>query len=172
MNMEIINRYKVVLVLALIVIVGVFSFFYRMHHNDVKVLTEFLASYEKFDKAISDFSVPVFASNLDLNKTNDLESKAGDALIKLNTKAAARLSSLTKNDAALMSKMLEIADFSVKELDNLRAYKRAIQSKNADLDGLAKEYGELTSKRKTAYARFQGLAPLGTFDELGHYTKD
>jgi len=71
-----------------------------------------------------------------------------------------------------MSKMLEIADFSGKELDNLRAYKRAIQSKNADLDGLAKAYGELTSKRKTAYARFQGLAPLGTFDELGHYTKD
>jgi tRNA A37 N6-isopentenylltransferase MiaA len=143
-----------------------------MYNNDVKALTEFLASYEKFDKAISDFSVPVFASNLDLNKANDLESKAGDALIKLNTKAAARLSSLTKNDAALMSKMLEIADFSGKELDNLRAYKRAIQSKNADLDGLAKEYGELTSKRKTAYARFQGLAPLGTFDELGHYTKD
>jgi len=170
--MEIIKKYKVVLVLALIVIVGVFSFFYRMHNNDVKALTEFLASYEKFDKAISDFSVPVFASNLDLNKTNDLESKAGDALIELNTKAAARLSSLTKNDAALMSKMLEIEDFSGKELDNLRAYKRAIQSKNADLDGLAKEYGELTSKRKTAYARFQGLAPLGTFDELGHYTKD
>ena len=170
--MEFIKKYKVLLFLALIVIVGIFFFFYRMHNNDVKALTEFLASYEKFDKAISDFSVPVFASNLDLNKTNDLESKAGGALIELNTKAAARLSSLTKNDAALMSKMLEIADFSGKELDNLRAYKRAIQSKNADLDGLAKEYGELTSKRKTAYARFQGLAPLGTFDELGHYTKD
>ena len=170
--MEIIKKYKVVLVLALIVIVGVFSFFYRMHNNDVKALTEFLASYEKFDKAISDFFVPVFASNLDLNKTNDLESKAGDALIELNTKAAARLSSLTKNDAALMSQMLEIADFSGKELDHLRAYKRAIQNINADLDALAKEHGELTSKRKTAYARFQGLAPLGTFDELGHYTKD
>jgi hypothetical protein len=170
--MEIIKKYKGGLVLALIVMVGVFSFFYRMHHNDVKALTEFLASYEKFNKAISDFSVPVFASNLDLNKTNDLESKAGDALIELNTKAAARLSSLTKNDAALMGKMLEIADFSGKELDNLRAYKRAIQSKNADLDRLAKEYGGLTSKRKTTYARFQGLAPLGTFDELGHYTKD
>jgi len=145
--------------------------FYRMHHNDVKALREFLASYEKFDKAISDFSIPVFASNLDLNKTNDLESKAGDVLIELNAKAAARLSSLTKNDAELMSEMLVIADFSGKELDNLRAYKSAVQSKNADLDGLAKESGDLTSKRKSAYARFQGLAPLGTFDELGHYTK-
>ncbi len=170
--MEIIKKYKVVLVLVIIVIVSVFSFFYRMHNNDIKALTEFLASYEKYDKEISDFSAPVLASNLDLNKTDDLESKAGHALIELNTKAAARLSSLIKNDAALMSKMLEIADFSGKELDNLRAYKRAIQSKNADLDGLAKEYGDLTSKRKTAYVRFQGLAPLGTFDELGHYTKD
>jgi hypothetical protein len=172
MNMEIIKKYKVVLVLALIVIVGVFSFFYRMHNNDIKALTEFLASYEKFDKAISGFSVPVFASNLDLNKTNDLESKAGDALIELNTKATFRLSSLIKNDGLIPPSALEIADFSGKELESLKAYKRAIQSKNADLDGLAKEYGDLASKRKAAYARFQGLAPLGTFDELGHYTKD
>lgn len=68
--------------------------------------------------------------------------------------------------------MLKIANLSKKELDNLSAYKKAIQSKNADLNRLAKEYGELTSERKTAYASFQGLAPLGTFDELGHYTKD
>lgn len=161
--MEIIKKYKVVLILALIVIVGVFSFFYRMGNNDVKKLTEFSASYEKFDKAISDFSI---------GEAADLESKAGDALIELNQNASARISSLTKNDGQFMSIMLEIADFSGKELDNLRAYKKAIQSKNADLDGLAKKYGELTSKRKTAYVRFQGLAPLGTFDELGHYTKD
>lgn len=96
--MEIIKKYKVVLVLALIVIVGVFSFFYRMHNNDIKALEDFLASYEKFDKAISDFSVPVFTSNLDLNKTDDLESEAGDALIELNHNASARISSLTKND--------------------------------------------------------------------------
>jgi len=167
-----IKKFKIVLVLALLVIAVIFSLFYRMHHNDIKALTEFLASYENFEKAISGFPVPVIASNLDLDKSNDLESKAGDALIEMSTKAAARLSSLTKNDAALMSQMLEIADFSGKELDHLRAYKRAIQNINADLDALAKEHGELTSKRKTAYARFQGLAPLGTFDELGHYTKD
>ena len=172
MNMEIIKKYKVLLVLALVVLVGAFLFFYRFYHNDVKALEDFSASYENYDKAISDFSVPVFETNLDLNKTDDLESKASDALIELNTKAAFRLSSLIKNDSAIPPLALEIADFSGKELDNLRAYKKAVQSKNADLNGLAKEYGELTSKRKTAYARFQGLAPLGTFDELGHYTKD
>jgi hypothetical protein len=160
MNMEIIKKYKRLIILALVVLAGVFSFFYSFHHNDVKTIEGFSASYEKFDKVISDFSVPVFVSNLDLNKTDDLESKAGDALIELNIKAAARLSSLTKNDAALMSTMLEIVDFSGKELDNLRAYKRAIQSKNADLDGLVKEHGDLTSKRKTSYVHFQELAGL------------
>jgi len=151
MNMEIIKKYKALLIFALVVIVGVFFFFSRFYHNDTKALTDFVASYEKFDKAISDFSI---------GETDDLESKAGDALIELNTKAAVRISSLVENDAEIMSKELEIAEFSGKELDNLRASKRAIQSKNADLDGLAKEYGDLNSKRKTAYARFQELAGL------------
>ena len=161
--MEIMKKYKVLLILALVVIVGVFFFFSRLYHNDIKALEGFVASYEKFDKAISDFSI---------SKTDDLESKASDALIELNTKATFRLSSLIKNDGLIPPSALEIADFSGKELESLQAYKRAIQSKNADLDGLAKEYGDLASKRKAAYARFQGLAPLGTFDELGHYTKD
>ena len=151
MNMEIIKKYKVLLILALVVIVSIFFFFYRFYHNDVKALEDFLASYEKFDKAILDFSI---------SKNDDLESKAGDAFIKLNIKATFRISSLIKNDAELMDKAREIADLSGKELESLRAYKRAIQSKNTGLDGLAKEYGDLTNKRKTAYARFRELAEL------------
>lgn len=172
--MEIIKKYKVFLVLVLIMIVSVFFFFYRMYHKDVKALEGFLASYKKFDKAISDFSKPVFAANLDgapalvqfnkiysqitnsilnaglkgerlalakeaiginndlldyLNRTDNLESKAGDAFIELNAKAAARISSLIKNDGGLMSTAREIADFSGKELDDLGAYKRAIEDK-------------------------------------------
>ena len=150
MHMIIITKYKVLLVLALVVIVGVSFFFARIYHKDIKALEGFLASYETFDKAISDFS---------MSKTDDLESKAGDALIELNTKAIFRLSSLIKNDAELMDQALEVADLSGKELESLRAYKRAIQSKNSDLDGLAKEYGDLTSKRRAAYAGFQGLGP-------------
>ena len=148
--MEIFKKYKVLLVLALVVIVGVFLFFSFMYHNDIKALEGFLASYVTFDRAISDFSI---------SKTDDLESKAGDALIELNTKATFRLSSLIKNDAELMDQALEVADHSGKELESLRAYKRAMQSKSSDLDGLAKEYGDLTSKRRAAYARFQGLGP-------------
>ena len=148
--MENFKKYKVLLVLALVMIVGVFLFFSRMYHNDIKALEGFLASYETYDKAISDYSI---------GKTADLESKARDALIELNTKATFRLSSLIKNDAELMDQALEVADHSGKELESLRAYKRAIQSKSSDLDGLAKEYGDLTSKRRAAYARFQGLGP-------------
>ncbi len=112
----------------------------------------FSTSFEKFDKAISDFFI---------DETDNLEGKAANALIELNTKAVSfRLSSLVKNDAELMTKALEIADFSGREMDNLKAYKQAIKSKNADSDGLANECGDLTGKRKTAYARFQKLAGL------------
>jgi hypothetical protein len=150
--MEIIKKYKAFLVLALVLLTGAFFFFYHFGHNDDQALSSFSASYEKFDKAISDLST---------DETDGLESKARDALIELNTKAAAfRLSSLTKNDAELMNKAREIADLSGKELDSLRVYKRAIQSKSADLDGLAKKYGDLTSKRKTSRASFQELAGL------------
>jgi len=151
MNMEIVKKNKVLLVLALVVIVVFFFFFIRLYHHDVKALEDFVASYKKFDKAISDFSI---------SKTDDLENKASNAIIELSAKATFRLSSLIKNDALIPPLALEIADFSGKELDNLSSYKRAMQSKNADLNVLAIEYGDLTSKRKDAYARFQELAEL------------
>jgi len=147
--MEIFKKYKVLLVFALVVIVGVFLFFSLMYHNNIKALEGFLASYAIFDQAISDFS---------LSKTDGLESKAGDALIELQTKARFRLSSLIKNDAQLMDQALEAADLARRELESLRIYKSGFQSQNADLDGSAKEYRVLAGKRKAAFARFQGLS--------------
>ncbi len=129
---KIIENYKVLLVLALIVIAGVFFFVFRLHQGDVKALTEFVASYEKFDKAVSSYS---------LGGTDDLKSKANAALVELNASSAVRISSLVQHDAELMSTELEIADFSAKELAGLSAYKSS-------------------DKRKTAYARFQELAGL------------
>lgn len=151
MIMEIIKKYKWVIILALVVLGGVFFFFYRFYHNDVKALADFSASYEKFDKAISDYSI---------SKTEDLESQAGRALLELKTKANFRLSSLIKNDAELMDQAHEVANLSGRELGSLRVYERAVQSKNADLDRLAKECGVLTGKRKAGYARFQELAGI------------
>jgi hypothetical protein len=153
MNMEIIKKHKWLPIVVLAVLAGVFFFFYRLYHNDVKELTDFSASYEKFDKAISDLS---------MSKTDGLERIAGDAFIELNIKAAFRLSSLIKNDAKLMDQAREVADLSGRELESLRVYKEAIQRKNVDLDGLVKEYVDLTGKRKVAYACFQELAGLKT----------
>ena len=146
--MGIIKKNKLLLVLALAVIGAFFFFFVRLYHRDVKALEDFVASYKKFDKAIADFS---------LGRTADLENIAGNALGELRAKAAFRLSSLIKNDALIPPLALDIADFSGKELDNLSFYIRAMRSKNADLNVLAKEYGDLSSKRKDAYARFQEL---------------
>jgi hypothetical protein len=55
---------------------------------------------------------------------------------------------------------LEIGDLSGKEVDMLKAYKRAAADKNADMDTLIKELGDLISKRQTDYARFLELAGL------------
>ena len=73
--MEIIKKYKWLLILVLVVLAGVFSFFYRFYYNDVKALTDFSVSYQKFDKAVSDFSI---------SKNDDSESKAEDSLKELN----------------------------------------------------------------------------------------
>ena len=69
--MGIIKKYVVLFALALITIAGVFLFFYRLYNKDVKGLTDFIASYKKFDKAISDFSVPALASNPEGARTLD-----------------------------------------------------------------------------------------------------
>jgi len=151
MNMEILKKYKLFPIIVLMVLAGVLLFFYRFYHDDVKALEDFFASDENFDKAISDFFII---------KTDDLERKGGDAFNELHNKAALWLSSFIKNDGELMGQALEVANLSGRELDSLRAYEGAIQSKRADLDGLAKEYGDLTRRRKVAYARFQELGGL------------
>ena len=149
MNMRIIRRYKWLLIVVLAVPTGVFFFFYRMYHNDIKALRGFIASYERFDKAISDLS---------MSGADDIESKVGNAVIDLSAKASLRLSSLIKNDAELMDQAIEVADLVRRELEDLRVYRSEIRNKNADLDGLAEESRILTGKRKAAYARFQELS--------------
>jgi hypothetical protein len=148
-NQKVIKFSIVLFVLILVVIIGIFFFFYQMYHKDMKKLTDFVASYEKFDQAISDFSI---------NKTDDLEGKTSNVLLELKTKATFRISSLIRNEGEAMKLALEIADLSEKEFDSLKAYKEAIQNKNASLDRFSKQYDDLANNRKSAYARFQELA--------------
>ena len=162
MLMGIIKKYRVLLVITLIVVIGVTAIFFlfnRFYQNDVKALTDFPAAYEKFDQTMADFSAAVFASNLaGAPAVDDLERKADAALVDLDAKASVRISSLIKNDAELMRSMPEIAALSGQELDALKAYKSASTGKNGDLDQLAKALADLRSQRQTAYARFQELA--------------
>lgn len=152
MNIGNIGKHKVLMILALGALAVAFSFFYRMYHDDINALTNFVASYERFDKAMSDFSI---------SKTDDTESEASVALSELNIKAAFRISSLIKNEKELMAQAREVADISGRELDTLKAYKAVVRSKNVDMNALAKEYGDLTSARKAAYANFWQLGPAG-----------
>jgi len=42
------------IILPLVLVASVFFFFYRMYQNEMKALTRFISSYEKFDKTIAD----------------------------------------------------------------------------------------------------------------------
>ena len=139
------NKWWIILVLAA---AGVFLFFYRMYHDDIEALRSFMTSYERYDKAFSDLS---------LGGGSELEGKAVSAAADLDSKASLRLSSLIKNDAGLMDQALDVADLAQQELEGLRAYKKAIQHENADVDELAEASRILTGKRKAAYARFREL---------------
>ncbi len=140
------NKWLLILVLA--VAAGVFLFFYVMYRDDIGALRSFMASYERFDKAVSDLSV---------GGADDPEGTAGSAAADLASKASLRLSSLIKNDASLMSQAVEVADLARREIESLRAYRLGIKNENADVDELAEASRALTDRRKEAYARFQEL---------------
>jgi len=146
--MKIAKPTKWLLIFILVVAAGVLFFAIRMYQDDIKALKGFMASYEQFDKAISELSQSAAA---------DFESRAGDAVAGLSAEASLRLSSLIKNDAKLMDQAREVADLAQKELESFRAYQRGIRQENADVEELAEGSRILTEKRKMAYARFQEL---------------
>lgn len=152
---------KVIKRLIALVLVGFagFFFFYRMYHRYVSAFKGFSAAFEKFDKAVSDLSATLLASNpAGTPAADDLGRKADDALAELKSKASVRISSLIKNDVGFMSLTREIADLSGKELDTLKAYKRAAADKNSNSEQLAKEFADLRNQRQAAYVRFLELA--------------
>jgi hypothetical protein len=144
--MKIAKSRKWPLILILAVAAAVLFFFIRMYRDDIKALKGFMASYERFDRAVSDLSMGVGL---------ELEGKAGSAAADLASKASLRLSSLIRNDAGLMDQAREVADLAQQELGSLRAYQKGIRQENADVEELAERSRILTEKRKTAYARFR-----------------
>jgi hypothetical protein len=149
----------IVLLVVLIGIAGIFFFFYHFGHNDDKALSEFSAAYQDYDRAFSDLSLAVYMSDLEGTPTYDELAQITDqALGELTQKASARISSLTRHDAEIMSLTHEIADLSGIEFVALKAYQSAMANKDPDLGQLSKELQDLSIKRQSAYARFQELS--------------
>jgi hypothetical protein len=135
----------------LIVVPFVFAGVFLLHfgRHDARALADFSASYERFDGAISSLERDP--------ASDDLARKADEALVELDSRASARISSLTRNDAEIMHAFLEIGNLSRRELETLKAYKRAVADPTANSATLAQEFNDLRDQRATAYARFRAL---------------
>ena len=84
----------------------------------------------------------------ELNNTDDLESKASFAIMELNSNVAALsgVSSLIRNDTELWKAAIEMADLSIKELDNLKAYKKEIRDKIDEVTKLLENPAKYSQK--------------------------
>jgi hypothetical protein len=146
--MEIVKKYIWLPVIILVLLAGVFSFFFCLYQNDMKKLEDFVVAYENFDKAVSDYSK---------NMTKGSEGKASETLVKLKTHATFRLSSMIKHEKEIMKQTPRVARLATEEFASLQAYQKAIKKKDPGSARLAKENRVLSGKRKAAYARFQAL---------------
>lgn len=123
---------------VLVLAAGLF-FFFRMYRTDIGALRGFLRSYDRFDQAM-----PGQAGQ---TRPDDL-GPAEAALAELQARASMRLSSLIKNDAALMVQAGVVADLSRRELA-------------AAKDGeWPEDLRTLHERRQTAYARFRELGGI------------
>ena len=148
---------SLLIALSLVCIAGVVFFFARMYQRDMQVLTDFMASYQAFDQAITAASAPVFTANgKSTSAASEEELRADTALSELKTKSSVQISSLIKNEKEAMHTMQEISDLSDKEMSTLKAYRKAT-GQNANRDGLEQTFHELTKERQAVFAHFQEL---------------
>jgi hypothetical protein len=150
-GMSMINKYKWPIILVIAAVAAGSYFYLHFYARGINALLIFSASYERFDRAISEFS---------LNRTDDLGRQAGEALSDLQARSTFRLSSLIRNDGALMDQAREIAGLARTECENLQAYSRASRTQAVGMDRLAEELSVLSEKRKAAFARFKELGGI------------
>jgi hypothetical protein len=158
--MNIITKHKLLLfTLASVMLAGMWV--YRLGSNDVKAVTDFAASYKRFDTSITDLSTDAQTANPDDRLiANEAERKADEALADLNTRATVKISSLTKNDGAMMNVARELSELSTRELEALKAYRRAVKDKNADSARTTfTSSADFRNRRKSAFVRWSDLVP-------------
>jgi LAS superfamily LD-carboxypeptidase LdcB len=143
--------------LPLVLIVGFGFFIVSMYQRDMRALTDFVASYQAYDRAIATASTPIFSGDEKNPSTASAEEQQAEAALAiLKDKSTARISSLTKNESEAMRTMQAIAQFAGKEMSTLEAYRQAL-AHNANGDALAQSFQQLTKERQSAFAYFQGL---------------
>lgn len=149
------KKYRFFLAIVLLLAAGFIFLFIRFGLNDSRAIADFSAAYQTYDLTISTAANAVLAGPA----TSAAKEQAADgALTGLKTKASARISSLTKNDGALMQVMAQIAGLATQELDALKAYQEAAGDQSGDMGTLANQFRDLTSQRQSAYARFLELS--------------
>jgi hypothetical protein len=140
----------VVVFIGLLGAAGVAFFFANLYQKDMRALTGFVDSYETYEKAVSSLkNAP--------SKSITLQTGADQALADLQAKAAARISSLIKNEKEVMRTTQNIAELSAKELAALRAYQKAAEAQSSVPDQLANALNTLSTQRQAAYAHFREL---------------
>jgi len=84
--MGMVKKYKLLSALFLVVITGIIFFFYKMYQRDIAILENFLVSYKKSEKAISDFSIPVFATDSSrLDQSNKIYSRVTGSMKNMHS---------------------------------------------------------------------------------------
>jgi hypothetical protein len=130
--MQITTPARVISGVALLLILGA-AFVYRMGRHDVRALADFAASYEQFDKRVSE-----------------------ETLNELRVASAMKISSLTKNDGSMMKVAREISDIAATEVGVVKASRVGQNDRNVATE-LATRLNDLQRERKAAYAHFQRL---------------
>jgi hypothetical protein len=103
-----------------------------MGRRDVQALSDFSSSYEHFDNAVSEETL------------NDLQ-----------VKSAMKISSLTKNDGAMMKVARQVSDLAASEVSLMKAFPLE-KDREVDVE-LNARLTTLQHERKATYAHFQRL---------------
>ncbi len=116
---------------AAVLILGA-AVIYSMGSHDVRTLSDFSSSYEHFDNTVSEETL------------NDLQ-----------VRSAMKISSLTKNDGAMMRVARQVSDLAASEVSLMKA-SQLKNDREAGIE-LNAQLTALQHARKAAYAHFQKL---------------
>jgi hypothetical protein len=103
--------------IAVMVLLGL-GFVFRMGRHDMQALRDFTASYQRFDRTMSEAPGGPGAAQFDA------------ALQDLNARASMRISSLTTNDGAMMRVARQVSEAAAREVTAVNRFKQSAAARN------------------------------------------